>query len=397
MVKHLILVTVDAWRADFQGRSLLPCLERSPWREQIFRFERAYSNGPWTTPGLLSLFTGLSPQGHGVNGAWSLRPEGGAALAHSFQEAGIACPNLCYLNQVENYFNLGYRPEESPGYPKNPLDDQLERAILNLSTPSFLWYHYKFLHLPYWASPEARAAFDLEGVPERLQESVGGRFVLPLGEGNLRPEDQPLIRRMYAAGLWDLNRWLSRLLQLLEKRGLAEETCLVLTADHGEELMERGHVGHASTSHRAQLYEELLRIPLLILDPRIKGPQVSNFRVQGLDLFPSLLKLMGVEPPENEGLDLSGHILGARAPGPENRPFLFHSLRRGYQTPPEEQDQQIQGFSDGRFKYLEEHYAEARALLFDLEQDPEERCPIQDPTALARYERRLKSLLEAVF
>ena len=78
-----------------------------------------------------------------------------------------------------------------------------------------------------------------------------------------------------------MNDFLARVFEELAERGLAEHTTLVLTADHGEELLDHGHVGHASTSHHAILNEEVLRVPLLIADPRVQGPRTIDTGCRG--------------------------------------------------------------------------------------------------------------------
>ena len=94
-------------------------------------------------------------------------------------------------------------------------------------------------------------------------------------------------------------------------------TTIVITADHGDELLEHGHVGHASTAHYATLYEELLRIPLLIIDPRIREPRRSQGRVWLADLLPTLLGMAGV----------SGS--GVPAAAQDLSPLFFASLGDG--------------------------------------------------------------------
>src|SRR5205807_337283 len=98
---------------------------------------------------------------------------------------------------------------------------------------------------------------------------------------------------------------LSRVVEALGGDHLDERTTLVITSDHGEELLDHGHVGHASTAHMATLHEEVLRIPLLVIEGGEGGgrlrPRRVPTRVHGMDLFPTLLSLAGVTPPRTEG------------------------------------------------------------------------------------------------
>src|SRR5579871_396951 len=128
---NLLLLTVDAWRADFvdsyDGVPLTPTLHTLLSRG--VRFTNAYATAPWTSPALVSLFTGESPARHGVHYEWSTPRPGGNALAAQLKDAGYLVPNICYLNRVGNYQNLGYSAADAPNYPTGPDDDLLLRTL----------------------------------------------------------------------------------------------------------------------------------------------------------------------------------------------------------------------------------------------------------------------------
>jgi arylsulfatase A-like enzyme len=205
---------------------------------------------------------------------------------------------------------------------------------------------------------------------------------VPRQQYPLLAEDRAVVRALYAGAVRQMDDFLARVFAALEATGQLQRTTVVLTADHGEELLEHGHVGHASTSHHATLHEEVLRVPLLFIDARLKGPRTIAARVQGQDLFPTLLGLGGAPPPPPSGspaVDLGGLLLDPAAPLPAglfaDRVLAFHSARMGYQTPASHKGQVISGFSDGRRKYIYEHYEAPRRLLYDLSSDPGEQAP----------------------
>ena len=110
------------------------------------------------------------------------RRERAAGPGHAPAQGGYTTPNLCYLNRVGNYRNLGYEPSEAPDYPHAPEDDTLVaalRARRAQKEPFYLWYHYKFVHLPYWAAEpyRRRMGIDDDAIPRRLRESVCSGFV----------------------------------------------------------------------------------------------------------------------------------------------------------------------------------------------------------------------------
>ena len=120
---NIILITVDAWRADFtkthEGVPLLSALENH--QEKLVTFKQAYANAPWTSPALLSLFTGESPITHGVHYEWSTPRLTSPGLAKQLRKRGWHCPNLSYLNRLSNYHRIGYHPEDTPECADNNL------------------------------------------------------------------------------------------------------------------------------------------------------------------------------------------------------------------------------------------------------------------------------------
>ena len=383
---NVVLITVDAWRADFvssfEGIPLVSAIEGHP---KAARFERAYANAPWTSPALVSIHTGQPPTEHGVHYAWSSPSPRSPAVAKVLAERGWSCPNLVYLNGLDNYINLGYERAEAPAYPRSPEDDPLIPALSNTPEPYFLWFHYKWIHLPWWAPQAHREALgiDPEAIPPRVRDSVASQFVVPHDQFTLRAEDQDLVRRLYASSVRHMNDWLARVLDAIDSGPARERTSVVLTADHGDELLEHGHVGHASTAQRGTLFEEVLRIPLIVLDPRISAPRRVATRVQALDLFATLLSLAGVEAPLRgapQSLDLTPAIFGdpdaLAAYG--GRPFSFHSGRAGYLTPRAQEGHVIRGISDGELKLIETRYGGLERAIYDLGADPGEIAPLRE-------------------
>lgn len=398
MRRNVVFITIDAWRADFvdtfDGVPLVPALDAVA--DRTVRFDACYTNGPWTSPGVISQLTGLSPFRHGVQYAWSAPPTPNHAVARVLGEAGWHTPNLCYLNDVGNYADLGWDPLTTPARPKHPFEDSLVKAIQTTSEPYFLWFHFKWVHLPYWAEPRYRDLFGIDeaALCERVRRSVASEFVVPRQRFQLDPSDRDDVRKLYAAVVRQMNDWLEPVLAAACDGPAGRRTSVVLSADHGEELLDHDHVGHASTSHHATLNEEVLRIPLLVVDPRVATGARIPTRVQGVDLHRTLLGLAGhgTDVPGN-GLDLTGVILDA--PGARealaahgDRVFTFESSRRGYQTPEAEVGQLVSALSDGHFKYIEERFDSDRAWGFDLDADPEELRPITDPDTLAPWAAR---------
>lgn len=382
--RNLILLTVDAWRADFadrfEGIALLPILDAVAHRS--VRFENYYANAPWTTPALISILTGQSPAKHGVIYQWSTPAPDSPGLAKSLGARGYALPNVCYLNSVNGYQNLGFGPCTIPAVAHSASDETLIKALReqrNRSEPFFLWYHYKFLHLPYWAGDayRQRLGIDSAAIPQELRESVCAEWVVPREKYRFPAEYRNLLRRLYAAEVMEFNDFLRPIIEELLKGDLLERTTFVLTADHGDEHLEHGHVGHASTSEHATLHEEVLRTPLIVVDSRIGGPRSIATRIQGMDLYSTMLSLVDESVwPGAGAFDFSSAILdpGGSLPFPD-RTFYFHSARMGFRTPREREGQFVEAISNQEMKLIAEHFEAPRFVLYDLAIDPAELRP----------------------
>jgi len=384
--RNLILLTIDAWRADFvddfQGMALLPSLGPvAPWSLRCRNF---YANAPWTTPALVSLLTGESPAKHGVFYQWSAPRQDSPAIAKSLAAQGYTVPSICYLNSINGYQNLGFAPcpipetGESPGKAGTLLTAL--RQHRQQREPFFLWYHHTSLHFPYWPGEayRRRLAIDDDAIPPHVRETICAEWNVPRSRFQFPLADRDIVRRLYAAEVLEFDDFLKPILDELLKDNLIDRTTFVLTADHADEHFEHGHVGHASTAEHATLYDEVLRTPLIVVDSRIAGPRSIDTRIQGMDLYSTLLGLAGAGPGAGTGaFDFSPAILDPHAPQPNaDRLFYFHSARMGFRTPRENEGQIVEAISDGKTKVIAERYDTERLMRFDLASDPFERAPL---------------------
>jgi len=142
-----------------------------------------------------------------------------------------------------------------------------------------------------------------EGAPLEANASLTFHFDAPAEavEVSVWLNDAPdleEIRRRYDLEVAAVDRAVGALLADLERRGLTDETLVVLTSDHGEALGEHGQVGHVNT-----LYDEVLRVPLVIRSPRSRDhralSQSARHLVTHADLAPTILELLNVAPWSN--------------------------------------------------------------------------------------------------
>ena len=311
----IVLVVLDTTRRD---RTSLHGYERptTPGLEQLAGestvFERAYSTSSWTAPAHASLFTGLWPASHGVTQkAWSL-PSGYATLAELLRERGyhtaaaVGNPmlgaGLGFDQGFDEYVETwrGPRQDQAP----HPAVRVLERLLDRQRGPYFAFFNFIEPHSPYTSTGPYAEEFvrdpSIELTANRWRQHYTGAAAH--GEAELAH-----LGDLYDAQLRHADELVSELVELLRTRGRLDRTVLVVTADHGENLGDHGHLDHVFS-----LYETTVRIPLLVRYPAEFDPgQRVTAPVQLPDLFTTLARLGGVPGARRQGLDLARDELPA--------------------------------------------------------------------------------------
>jgi arylsulfatase A-like enzyme len=194
--------------------------------------------------------------------------------------------------------------------------------------------------------------------------------------GSLDPniiEDQ---KRIYYAMTANLDRNLGRLMQALDKAGIADDTILVFTSDHGEMFGSHGR--------RAKniFYEEAARVPFVLRYPRkVKGGMVSDACMNTVDIMPTLLGLCGLSakiPREVEGMDLSHLAVGSKGSEPDAALLMNTGACASW-----EDGHEWRALRDRRFTYAVYRGGgklPRKELLFDNVSDPyQTKDLIEDP------------------
>ncbi len=306
---NVLLITIDTLRADHlssYGYHLLTTPRLDRLAAEGVRFERAYTAIPLTGPSHISLLTGRYPQEHGgkVNGQPLAEDPRLVTLAQILQSNNYrtaayvsAWPLKKRLTRLDRGFEIydqefnrqyqlfnSYRSAEDV----TPLAIRWmqERAKDSPREPFFLWAHYFDPHKPYHLREEF----------SHLKPNPGGTYQpAPL---NKKMADR--IRR-YDTEIAYTDHHIGKLLDELETLGLRESTLIIVVADHGESLGERGYVGHGR-----QLYDNIVRVPLILSYPAtIPSGRVVHQHVSLLDVMPTVLDLLGIDFP----LSLQGKTL----------------------------------------------------------------------------------------
>ena len=346
----VLLVTIDALRADRVppwGHAAVPTPALDRLASEALALD-GRANALWTTPSMVSLFTGLDPATHGVAGrGLELAPSITTPL-ETLQRAGWRVSGHAG-DDTETYRNLGFEREIDPDRPPETV-----AAEELMAGPAFLWLHLRSIHAPYDTPVERLDALGLpRPPPSPVLDRARSHYTVPRAQF---PGDhawlKPALSALYDAEVADADAALGRILGALDAAGV--EPIVVLTADHGEELLERNGIGHASTTLASQPWPELVDVPLLIRFPdgRRAGERALG-GVQQVDVLRSLLPLLGLRPEPAapgvplDGRDLSAFWLAGRAPPAV--PVLVHSSPCGWQCPPERRAERVSALFDGRW------------------------------------------------
>ncbi len=387
---NLILLSVDTLRADRLGcygnaRPTSPNLDRLA--RAGLRFANAYAPSNWTLPSHYSMLSGLYPAAHGVDPDFH-RVAGYRHPSEKLQMRGSGAERML----AERLAELGYLTaaitEDGWMYPRFGFDQGFAsyvadtygslastraRALAWLEAHGearfFLFLHTFQPHMPYDA-PEPYAGMFLDprhagillpgvSVPVRFLELFADRTFPPM-----RAEVEAF-RALYDGEVRYVDDFVGALVEVLERRGLAQRTVLIVTGDHGEELFEHGGLGHGETLH-----EEAMRVPLIVWGPRwIPQGQVVETHVSLVDLVPTLLRLAGGEPePPLQGEDLLALAAREKRQGEIPRAVFAEAWAPG--------GARLGAVWLGPRKYVVRRGSEVRESFYDLARDPDERSDL---------------------
>lgn len=285
----------------------------------------------------------------------------------------------------------------------NRVDDGAIRMIAPVThwiaeqqQPWFAMVHFLEAHLPYQPPPQwvTRFAHDPARVA-KLRKSDQWRLAWRhiARKEVLSAADLQAWRDLYLAEVAYQDHYLGQLLAAMEQSGQLANTCLIIVADHGENLGE-----HGLLNHQYSLHETLLHVPMLIRLPTTMSMPVERIAwpVQSLDLFRTILDLAAVPAPH----ETSRNLLPAATPRPfvvaeYGRPQVPHAaLLARYGLQP----QDLAPFSRGLRTLRTERYklcesSDGGTELFDLADDPDEAVNLAaiEPQPLAALQQQLRT------
>jgi arylsulfatase A-like enzyme len=296
------------------------------------------------------MFLSLHPSEHGVlevaktaSGVTSPPlPEKARTLAEAFRDAGYRTVGLAHNAQLDGALGFArgfdhWDADAGTGY--RMLETLLGMDPFADGRPVFLYFHLIEPHWPFGPGVRREAEVAAAGrFPFHIWKAADWKaFKAKLKRGVVAPtpEEVRFLRHCYRLAVEDADRAVGRILDWLDRRGLLERSVSVLTADHGEELLDHGTVGHGQGLH-----EELVRVPLLLRGGADTPVGPVNGRVttpvSHVDLHPTLLDAAGIarrpdDPPSGaRGARLSGRSLLAADAEPSAYAFSEVKHKRRY-------------------------------------------------------------------
>ena len=315
---NIVLLSLDTLRADHVGaygaaRKATPNLDRVASAGTVF--EQVLAAFPSTTASHMTMFTSLEPCAHGVLTQYATLDQHITTLAQALSARGYTTFAVTEdgLIRGEAGFDRGFDSyRDLIGSGMEPLGSFAQVIALARSwlehgrqEPFFMFLHTYQVHVPYKVPAQYRDLYPFE--PDA-------------SEARRQEAD-------YDRGLHYADDLFADLLAALDTSPLAEHTLLVVTSDHGTEFGEHGGIGHARG-----VYEEQLRVPLILRHPTLvaRGGRISDL-VGLIDLAPTLLEIAGVARPASfVGTSLVPLLAGRHLP--QDRELVAEQLWGPRQT-----------------------------------------------------------------
>ncbi|MCI0604243.1 sulfatase-like hydrolase/transferase [bacterium] len=374
---NVILISVDSLRADH-----LSCYgyrrETSPNVDSLARegtlFTRALSVTSWTLPAHLSMLTSLAPEALGVVGTHDQLDPQRITLAEILRKNGYATAG--FVSAPFLYSDFGYNQgfdhydDFTVKFDAKNIREANKIAHRGITSPAltaaihkwlsnnherkfFLFLHYWDVHYDYSPPPPFDKMFD-----PKYNGTINGRnfHLNPKIKTGMKQRDLAHILALYDGEIAYTDFHIGELITTLKRLNVFDDSLIIFTADHGDEFLEHGGKGHRRT-----LYDEVLRVPLIIKFP--SGAEFAKGKVVDtpasiLDIMPTILKYLGLKVPiESDGDELLSALNGHRT---NSNRSLFASLRYD-----------LYAVQSGNTKFIA-NLESFQKELYDLTNDPQE-------------------------
>jgi len=371
---NIILITIDTLRVDhlsYYGYSR----QTSPFIDSLARdavvFTHAYSTSSWTAPSMASIFTGLYPREHGVMHGVAQGPsativgqemlfDGFSTIAEILKKDGYTTFGVSSNGHLSRGtgFARGFDYFDTHWFMKSPASNlSIKKWLKNIHATSkyFLWIHYFDPHNPY----APRLPWYKTYITQSNSYSKWLQEVIPNPKEFLEELKQDtkglnVLKDRYDSEINYCDYYIKELLTLLHPN---DNTIIIITADHGEAFLEHGQLLHGDT-----LYEEEIRVPLIIkFPPKMGLVKTLEQPVSNRNILATLVDFVGTKADKKiPGVSLMPLISSLSNQAPED--IYFELDWNGW----------FKGVRSKNWKFLLKGQKEQEKLLFNLSMDPSE-------------------------
>ena len=386
--KNVVVVVIDTLRADKlrpfnpQTRVKTPAIDQFASDGAVFELAQAPEN--WTKPSVASILTGLHPQTHQQKTGDAALPSSAELLSEHLQGEGFATGGFIANGYVSDRFGFdqgwddytNYIREEKSTEAKDVFDDAGNWIEAHKDGRFFAYIQTIDPHVPYDPPGKYLQMYDPSEYAGQIRPRMTGDL---LEKAKRNPpqvvfdaRDKRQLEALHDGEITKHDHFFGAFLERLSALGLANDTLIVVTSDHGEEFDDHGSWGHGHS-----VYQELLHVPLMFRLPnRVPAGTKVGEAVSTLDISATVTDLLGVPAmAHNEGHALVGLMLGEAPSRPAVAFSDFQDDRRVITT--------------GRWKLILR--GNLTSTMFDLVADPLEKNQL-DASAFPigrRYSRML--------
>jgi len=398
---NIILISLDTLRADHLGcygyeRETSSNIDR--FARGAFLFENCIAPSSWTLPSHASVFTGLHPSVHGaivfLPACRPIRQEeitlAELARQHGYLTAayteGVLVGGSLGFSQGFELYSDGEATLK--GAAEETFNDAFQWVQTHAGLPFFLFVHTYQTHNPYTPPGQFATMFDTSYTGRVGKDIFNPRM-------DFSDADKIHLEALYDGEIAYTDAVVSNFLTRLRKMRLLKNTIVVIFSDHGEEFWDHGGVQHGVT-----LYDEQLRVPLIIRLAGNRPPTGRESRQVSLtDLYATIAELLGIDHDSPSDCMSLTPLMGVSRPGTryERTIVVSETCHREHILQFMKDKWRRYSVRTDAEKYMNTEKYETEEL-YNLQIDPGETNNIaqDNPSSLERYRALKESFLESV-
>jgi len=412
-IDHVFLITIDTLRADHLSCYGYP-RKTSPFLDQLaessIQFMNAYAHSATTAPSHASMFTSLYPIGHQVNKNWVKLDDSNVTLAEMLKENGFRTQaftsvelfETCNLYQGFDYYDepVDARIKWGKKYRQSELTFNEVKKFFDSKDPggkTFTWIHLFDPHRPYYPPSRLKETIKKMGDGEEMID-----YWLKVQQKDIRAYKGEIFSHreksdffktnknyyqewkteyvmldqinMYDAEIMYVDSVIKKIFEFFKNSGYLENSLWIITGDHGE-----GLGNHKWLAHSKNLYNDSIKIPLIIkIGNENKGKRIEHF-VEQADLAPTIASILDIEFEQTDPIPGESLLIFLNGKGKRYKKKYSFSQREFYKKRKKQgeipkyvkfEHGQKYSVQDNSYKYI--YRTEYKDELYDLTKDPNE-------------------------